>query len=104
PTTSSNDQLWTIDLFTGAQTFVGPLGAPANFQLGIAGLATGTNASGMPFCFGDGSGAACPCANNGSNGNGCANSVNAAGANLTASGAASVSADTLVLLGRDAGR
>src|SRR5207244_9912002 len=75
------------------------LGGPANFQLGIAGLATGTNASGTPFCFGDGSGTACPCANNGSSGNGCANSVNAAGANLTASGAASASGDTLVLLG-----
>ena len=39
------------------------------------------------FCFGDGSSAtACPCGNTGTLGNGCANSVNAAGANLTLSG------------------
>jgi hypothetical protein len=53
----------------------------------------------MSFCFGDGSGTACPCGNAGSAGNGCASSVNAAGANLTASGSASLSADTLVLAG-----
>jgi hypothetical protein len=51
------------------------------------------------FCFGDGSGTTCPCGNAGSAGNGCASSVNAAGANLTASGSASLSADTLVLVG-----
>jgi hypothetical protein len=52
-----------------------------------------------PYCFGDGTSAACPCANNGTAGNGCANSVNANGANITASGVASVAADTLVLAG-----
>ncbi|MBK7642888.1 MAG: hypothetical protein IPJ19_07530 [Planctomycetes bacterium] len=48
-----------------------------------------------PFCFGDGSGAACPCNNSGSIGHGCANSVNAAGALLAASG--TTSPDTLQL-------
>ncbi|MBK7874931.1 MAG: hypothetical protein IPJ77_04140 [Planctomycetes bacterium] len=53
------------------------------------------------FCSGDGTLAdhttACPCANNGAAGNGCANSVNAAGANLTATGAAA--SDDVVLSG-----
>ncbi len=51
------------------------------------------------FCYGDGSGTACPCANAGSAGNGCANSVDANGAHLAASGVASLGADTLVLSG-----
>jgi hypothetical protein len=52
-----------------------------------------------PFCFGDGSGTACPCGNAGSAGNGCASSVNAAGANLATTGVASVANDTFALLG-----
>jgi hypothetical protein len=55
--------------------------------------------SGVGFCFGDGTGTACPCANNGAIGNGCANSVIATGANLSSSGNSSVSADTVVLTG-----
>jgi len=49
------------------------------------------------FCFGDGSASACPCANPGGQGRGCANSVNPLGALLTATGMASLSAETLVL-------
>ncbi len=53
-------------------------------------------APGSAFCFGDGSlPTACPCANTGSAGNGCANSVNAAGAHLAVSG--TTSPDTVVL-------
>jgi hypothetical protein len=54
---------------------------------------------GVPFCFGDGTGTACPCGNNGAPGNGCASSINVNGANLTTSGASSLANDTLVLLG-----
>jgi hypothetical protein len=47
------------------------------------------------YCFG--TNANCPCANGGAAGNGCANSVNASGANLAATGSNSTSADSLVL-------
>jgi hypothetical protein len=48
------------------------------------------------FCFGDGTGLACPCSNSGSSGQGCANSTGV-GAVLSASGARALSADTLQL-------
>ncbi len=49
------------------------------------------------FCEGDGSGAPCPCGNNGSSGEGCANS-SASGASLNTSGTTSASADDLALV------
>ncbi|MBL8861320.1 MAG: VCBS repeat-containing protein [Planctomycetes bacterium] len=55
--------------------------------------------TGSAYCAGDGSAAACPCGNSGAAGRGCASSVNANGARLAATGAASLSADTLVLSG-----
>ena len=51
------------------------------------------------FCPGDGTGTACPCANNGAAGNGCANSLNANGGHLQGNGSVSVANDTLVLSG-----
>jgi hypothetical protein len=51
------------------------------------------------YCFGDGSGSACPCSNSGSTGNGCANSVVPSGGHLTSMGATSVANDTFVLVG-----
>jgi len=48
-----------------------------------------------PFCSGDGSGLACPCANSGAAGRGCANSALASGALLAASGSPTLAADTL---------
>ncbi|MBL8863863.1 MAG: PD40 domain-containing protein [Planctomycetes bacterium] len=56
-------------------------------------------APGVPYCFGDGSGTACPCGNGGGPGRGCANSLNASGARLVATGTPSVALDTLALLG-----
>jgi hypothetical protein len=54
-----------------------------------------------PFCFGDGllvdHTTPCPCANNGTTGNGCANSVNPNGANLSTTGTAA--GDDVVLVG-----
>ena len=52
---------------------------------------------GASFCAGDGTGTACPCGNTGAPGNGCASSVNAAGANLSGFGLASLGADSVVL-------
>jgi len=53
-----------------------------------------------PFCFGDGTGSACPCSNEATpgSGTGCLNSLGTGGL-LTASGTASLANDTLVLLG-----
>jgi len=55
-----------------------------------------------PYCFGDGSGTSCPCGND-NDGSvpeaGCANGQYASGAQLTGTGAASLSSDTLVLHG-----
>ena len=50
--------------------------------------------TGTRFCFGDGTGAMCPCGNSGGAGEGCQNSTGS-GALLDASGSASVSNDTL---------
>jgi hypothetical protein len=56
---------------------------------------------GIPFCSGDGSGTACPCGNASTVGRGvgCVNSLGLA-SSLRASGAASLSNDTLILEGR----
>ena len=60
-------------------------------------VVTGPPPVGTGECFGDGTGPpACPCANNGASGRGCANSaVASTGALLTATGVASISADTV---------
>ncbi len=49
------------------------------------------------YCFGDGSGTPCPCANTGAAEHGCANSLYPEGCQLTASGTPSVSNDTFRL-------
>ena len=48
------------------------------------------------FCYGDGTGTVCPCANSGLPGHGCDNSVGT-GAALSSSGSATIGADTVVL-------
>jgi hypothetical protein len=80
---------------------VGQYAAGANISgsISITDVGTACGPTGMPYCFGDGSGTACPCGNSGSAGNGCASSVNAGGANLTTTGNSSLANDTLVLSG-----
>ncbi|MBK7877654.1 MAG: VCBS repeat-containing protein [Planctomycetes bacterium] len=58
---------------------------------------SGACSTGDALCAGDGSGAACPCGNSGSDGRGCANSFDANGAELSAAGGARVSSDSLTL-------
>jgi hypothetical protein len=60
-------------------------------------LVTGPTPIGTPECFGDGTGAACPCANSGAAGRGCASFPFSGGALLKATGVAQVSADSVVL-------
>ncbi len=54
-------------------------------------------ASSGAFCVGDGSTAACPCANGGRPAHGCENSASTGGALLSAGGAASLGADSFLL-------
>ncbi len=64
-------------------------------SVGVVAEAPGVPQAG-PFCFGDGTGSVpCPCSNSGAAGRGCANSQNANGALLVATG--TTSPDTLVL-------
>jgi hypothetical protein len=75
-------------------TVTNPDGQSATSASGVFGVDLG--APGVPYCFGDGTTAtACPCANTGATGRGCANSANAAGAILGTSG--TTSPDTVVL-------
>jgi hypothetical protein len=84
-------------------TFWWQRGAHMYFHLGESrAMALATAAGweiGTPYCFGDGSSGACPCANGGSSGTGCANSTGG-GARLAAFGNAVVGADTVVLTAR----
>ncbi|MBK7877656.1 MAG: hypothetical protein IPJ77_18365 [Planctomycetes bacterium] len=59
----------------------------------------GCGPPGVPFCSGDGSASPCPCGSVGASGNGCPNAINPAGANLTATGSADASVDSIVLVG-----
>lgn len=52
---------------------------------------------GSAFCFGDGSGASCPCGNVGANGHGCANSSGASGARMVGIGSSIAANGDLVL-------
>jgi hypothetical protein len=60
----------------------------------VDGLSGGTSS---PFCFGDGTGTACPCGNSGVSGHGCANSVSSAGALLSLTGTPSTLGDSVGL-------
>jgi hypothetical protein len=65
------------------------------FVNGIQLVKDGEILVGIPQCFGDGSGAPCPCLNSGTTAHGCQNSAGTGGALLTATG--TTSPDTVVL-------
>ncbi len=107
-----NDDSCAAQVFASTVSWPIVCGTPYTIRLGNFSTATTANtvgafnvvesgttcaSPGTPFCFGDGSGTACPCGNAGTAGNGCASSVNAAGGNLASSGSASIASDTLVL-------
>lgn len=69
-------------------------GGVGSFVITLAGVPP----SGTPYCFGDGTGAACPCGNTGAPGSGCAHSAGGSGL-LDATGSTSVTNDMLVLQG-----
>jgi len=64
---------------------------------GLAAHARADHPNVVSICSGDGSGTQCPCGNNGSPGNGCANSFNPAGARIFSSGSPYTDADTFRL-------
>ncbi len=72
---------------------------PGNVRAGEPLRVAAPPAPGVAFCFGDGSGTPCPCANPGASDRGCANSAQASGAALAALGSPSVSGASLVLAG-----
>jgi len=53
---------------------------------------------GSAYCFGDGTGAVCPCSNHGNPGEGCANTSGVGGARLTGDGNASIANDSFRLI------
>jgi subtilisin-like proprotein convertase family protein len=85
---------WTLTI---TDDLGGDFGNLARWDLNITTCAASTPC--IAYCFGDGSGTACPCGNSGAPGNGCASSINPAGGNLACSGLASISADSFALNG-----
>jgi len=74
--------------------------APTGYHANPLGVVEVSGSVGQPLCFGDGSGTACPCGNNSAVGAevGCLNSFGQGG-KLVATGASSISNDTLALQG-----
>jgi len=107
--------LCVVQGLTTEVTFAATCGATYMIQVGnynphaitfglveFAELGSPCNTPSTPFCSGDAVGTTCvACGNNGVAGHGCASSGFAGGALLGSSGIASLSADTLVLMGSD---
>jgi hypothetical protein len=108
-TPGSPDEDYNVLLYVAASADCDGDGIPDDREL-AEGTATDTNGNGIPdsceglvgtlFCFGDGSGTACPCGNSSSPADqvGCLSSL-VLGGKLRAGGNPSLSADTIVLTG-----
>jgi probable HAF family extracellular repeat protein len=79
------------------RTFAGYGFAPSGEQWAWRATLPDCETTAERFCFGDGSGGACPCANGGLAGRGCQNSAATGGASLDAAGCASLVDDHVVL-------
>jgi hypothetical protein len=90
--------LATFEQSTGPALFAGgdftTAGSIPSYRIGVW---PRCDHPGQHLCFGDGSGAPCPCMNTGSPGHGCQNSAMTGGARMDSSGDASLAHDTLVL-------
>jgi Tol biopolymer transport system component len=89
--------IFVRDLQTGTTTRVATnlVAGDANGQRDVFLRDRGAPSAYTHFCFGDGSGAYCPCANSGGVARGCQNSAGTGGALLTVSGMASLAADSV---------
>ncbi len=98
------DMLTTVAPITGAGSLIQWSGGDILVDAGVLNMDTSSpqvtfsadlcNTTGNAYCFGDGSGAVCPCAAFGLAGEGCAN-TGGGGATLTGSGNACVQGDSL---------
>lgn len=89
---------WPITAGATYTIDVGSSGAAAGGVGSFVITLSGVPPTGSPYCFGDGTGTACPCGNFGAPGSGCAHSAGGSGL-LDATGFASVTSDTVVLHG-----
>lgn len=93
----SNDEV-VLGAFRECSSAIGVNGNQADNSLAGAGAVYAFSMPGLGFtrsCFGDGSASACPCSNDGLAGRGCDNSAATGGAELSATGLASLACDTL---------
>lgn len=97
---AADGTLWGVGFPTGDVYTIDPVALTATLEFssqGFAGIAfLPSGEVGTSFCFGDGTGGACPCGNTGGAGEGCANGTGS-GAVLGATGFASVANDSIVL-------
>ena len=96
--TPSSNVSFAITDITGTVSF--PAALPASpFEILWYRITVGPPGVISAYCFGDASGAGCPCSNYGLYGYGCASSMNSFGARLVGTGLPSIAGDTVVLSG-----
>lgn len=98
PDIGADESRYFVDCDSDAQADACEIASDPGLDLDSDGVLDACEPVGAAFCFGDGSGTACPCGNTGDVGHGCLSSFGLEGGGLlVASGVASVGADTLCL-------